>query len=254
MRILYGRDYYDSALAFGHDDNITFIRERDHYCDSKFVQSGGIAEPTLDLRLHPTKRNAFRSLYGFTHRAFQIYEGKTLVTFYLMPCKVVVCAKSFQGMQIYRSDTDKSEFYWTKDTLYQWFAEHNIRPEIWSYSSFKGHDQFADATVTKFFEPNDVSKDTLAWLVNNKITILTNKPTLHGEKQWRINGDDLKDFQFYKVRDPYTLFQEISMWVGGILPGSANPMVQITDDNIKVAKHGFDPKWSFRKQGKSSNI
>jgi hypothetical protein len=46
--------------------------------------------------------------------------------------------------------------------------------------------------------------------------------------------------------DPFTLFQELSMFVGGVLPRNPNPMVEITDDKVKVAKHGFD-KWSFRK-------
>jgi hypothetical protein len=45
--------------------------------------------------------------------------------------------------------------------------------------------------------------------------------------------------------DPFTLFQELSMFVGN-LPQPGPPMVQITDPDIKIAKHGFD-KWSFRR-------
>ncbi len=36
------------------------------------------------------------------------------------------------------------------------------------------------------------------------------------------------------------------MWVGGVLPRSGNPMVEITDDKVKAHKAGFD-QWSFRK-------
>jgi hypothetical protein len=148
----------------------------------------------------------------------------------------------------------KYEVIWSKQDLYAWFERYKLRPEIWSFTSFKNKDQYAEAALDRYFTPNEVGKDSLAWLIQNKITVLTYNPQVNGDSKWRINGDDLKDFHFYKVVDPFTLFQEISMWVGGILPGSANPMVQITDDTIKVAKHGFDPKWSFRKQGKSSDI
>ena len=32
---------------------------------------------------------------------------------------------------------------------------------------------------------------------------------------------------------------------------AGNPMVQITDDEVKIAKHGMD-RWSFRKMGSKS--
>jgi len=66
------------------------------------------------------------------------------------------------------------------------------------------------------------------------------------EGVWRINGDDLKDLEFFRAVDAFSLFQKISQWVGGTIAGSGNPMVEIVDDKIKAHKHGFD-KWSFRK-------
>jgi hypothetical protein len=64
---------------------------------------------------------------------------------------------------------------------------------------------------------------------------------------WHVNAPNLKDAQFAKVFDPYMAFQEIALWVGGILSGTENPIVQITDDLVKIEKHGFDKKLSFRK-------
>ncbi len=92
----------------------------------------------------------------------------------------------------------------------------------------------------------------LNWLITNKIVIITFYPQPQFSKNiCRINGDNLKDYQFYKVIDPFTLFQEISMWIGGILPHQGRPMVDITDDKIKIVKHGFD-KFSFRKEKENS--
>lgn len=56
----------------------------------------------------------------------------------------------------------------------------------------------------------------------------------------------LKGVQFYKALDPYTTFQEISMFISGVMGGSAPPMVQVSDV-IRLEKHGFDKVTSFRK-------
>lgn len=56
----------------------------------------------------------------------------------------------------------------------------------------------------------------------------------------------LKDLNFYRIKDSATAFQDIFQFVSGVLAGSENPMVQISDKD-KIAKRGFD-KWSFRKQ------
>ncbi len=46
--------------------------------------------------------------------------------------------------------------------------------------------------------------------------------------------------------DPYTVTQEIDMYLHGALCDHPKPMIQISDKDQVVAK-GFDPKWSFRK-------
>lgn len=66
------------------------------------------------------------------------------------------------------------------------------------------------------------------------------------DHQWRVDDDTLKDVEFGKVLDPVRAFQELSMWVGGVLPRPGPPMVQITDPKVLLAKAGMD-KTSFRK-------
>jgi hypothetical protein len=56
----------------------------------------------------------------------------------------------------------------------------------------------------------------------------------------------LKDYQFYKVFDTFTAFQEIQMYISGVLGVGENPVIEISDKD-KITQHGFDPKWSFRK-------
>ncbi len=56
----------------------------------------------------------------------------------------------------------------------------------------------------------------------------------------------LKDLQFYKVFDAFTAFQEISMFLGGVLGVGEKEIIEI-EDKYKIGQHGFD-KWSFRKE------
>jgi len=70
---------------------------------------------------------------------------------------------------------------------------------------------------------------------------------------WNWNGDTqkfiinplLKDYEFYKVFDTFQAFQEISMFMGGVL-GNREKDIVVVEDKYKIAQHGFD-KWSFRK-------
>ena len=56
----------------------------------------------------------------------------------------------------------------------------------------------------------------------------------------------LKEYQFYKVFDAVQAFQEISMFLGGVLGNREKEIVNV-EDKYKITQHGFD-KWSFRKE------
>jgi hypothetical protein len=56
----------------------------------------------------------------------------------------------------------------------------------------------------------------------------------------------LKRLGFAKALDPYTAFQELSMWIGGVLGGTSPEIVTIKDDKTLIEGHGFDNRFSFR--------
>jgi len=60
----------------------------------------------------------------------------------------------------------------------------------------------------------------------------------------------LRDISFQKILDPYTIYQEISMFIDGILPRQNLDTTELSDET-KIAKRGYD-KWSFRTKGKNS--
>lgn len=56
----------------------------------------------------------------------------------------------------------------------------------------------------------------------------------------------LKDIEFYKCMDTYQIFQELEMYISGVLGVNEPPVIEISEKD-KVASKGFD-KFSFRKE------
>lgn len=57
----------------------------------------------------------------------------------------------------------------------------------------------------------------------------------------------LKDFEFYKCMDTYQVFQELEMYIGGVLGSNGKDTVEVSDES-KIVGKGFDLKTSFRKE------
>ena len=57
----------------------------------------------------------------------------------------------------------------------------------------------------------------------------------------------LKRFEFYKVFDSYGAFQEIHMFLSGVLGNTEKKTVGVSDIH-RLEAHGFDRKTSFRKE------
>lgn len=57
----------------------------------------------------------------------------------------------------------------------------------------------------------------------------------------------LKKVEFFKKIDPFTAMQDLSCYVSGVMGGQAPKMIEISDE-VRIEKHGFDTKQSFRKR------
>ena len=73
----------------------------------------------------------------------------------------------------------------------------------------------------------------------------TNIPRHAKSKVW-INPVGLKAWDFFKVKDSFTMFMEVDQWVTGVLPQTKETVV--LSDKSKIIKAGFDYKKSFRKE------
>lgn len=67
-----------------------------------------------------------------------------------------------------------------------------------------------------------------------------------GESKQLILNPKLKDWGFQSVQDPVTAFQNIYMYISGVIGIPESPMVKINDKEM-AKKKGHDSPYSFRK-------
>ena len=225
MRIIGGKDYYDSAVAFGQDSDIVFIRHKD-----KRIDSSPIKFPNLDVYL--------------PHLGYSIEATTSHIT--LLSYYLIVAGKVWPIVCI-PSNLEPLYCYSYTSLMQCLSSLYGYKEPTYRYSAIKEKD---------FFNYKLTSQD-LDWLMENKITIMhneyredlsfyTSKYIYNRERSqdWKIDSFDLKQFNLHRQVDPYAMHQEIAMWVGNLgKPG--NLMIEI-DEKTKIHKHGFD-KFSFRK-------
>lgn len=66
------------------------------------------------------------------------------------------------------------------------------------------------------------------------------------EAQFIINPI-LKEWEFYKIVDPFTAFTTLQMFISGVLGTGEKEIIEISNEH-KIEQHGFDRKWSFRRE------
>jgi len=252
MRIIGGKDYYDSGLAYGRDESLVFVRLRHSTADPLKM---------YEVPLTCPKALAINSGRGpITSRAAsRMFASESRDT--MLPLYVWFAGKRY-GAVLYESapnygftarpayddggthSSRRQRWFWNCESFLSFLAEKKMslrEPTRWN------KDSITTETIALHFSGNgsDAERD---WLIENGVAIVI--PNVGYQKQdgWFLNTDGLKDIDFVKALDPFTAFQELSMFVGGVMARPDRPTVEITDNKIIAAKHGFD-EWSFRKPG-----
>lgn len=215
MRIYGGHDYYDCALRMGIDPTITLLRGKSKSIG--FEKAGG----TLLGRY--LEQKPCNSGTGFTNIV------------------VVFCTKVYRGAMIH--GLPKDEGVWSADKMRAWARQEKGR-------SVEVHHSWREPKmmIEEWFTPFDAPDVLRNYMIANKISILVETPPkyYYDEKVFQVNPFNLKQLGFAKAIDPYTAFQELSMWIGGVLGGTSPETVTIKDDKVLIEGHGFDNRFSFR--------
>ena len=220
------RDYYDGAVGMGIDKTIIYKREYQKINDNP--NEFGEFFPDDNERFYFKRNNKKYEkhdilIIGFCGKLYQVfcltYEEKTkwgreykYNLFY-----------DVEEVKQYFDLNDRSKWYWQKN------QDINFANYIERFNSIDATEVFRKYNTPVFAvgEP----KENMGWRSNNDFII----------------NPILKDYEFQRIVDPYTAFQEIQMYISGVL-GSNNDGddIEMTEKQ-KVAQHGMD-KWNFRRK------
>jgi hypothetical protein len=235
-------DYYDTALGVtGVDKSIIYVREtRDdvNYAEDKKLYN----------HIRPFARGQIPAPWWFRILVWNRDAPKDWLRYNRMlisdvyPIIVSVAARTYHGLRLEVWPADQRDRGYTGQTLYVWNPDEvNL---------------IVDMVINSYTYKSEVRRRRweafLAYQVPESKHHKNNSPVLafyrpEGYDQafhWLVNPC-LREFDFMKALDPFTCLQEIQMYVSGVLRGTENATVEISDKH-KVAAHGHDPDYGFR--------
>jgi hypothetical protein len=245
-------DYYDSCMSFGVDPKCIYIR------DTKEFDSEEKGWP-VDIDIKLTKEGWWKRYHDFDC-GIVVFCGELfpyIVMEHIANDRTILKNGGKVIYERWESESIKYFCYcmehvekhvldfWKKDEIAEFFkVEHKKR---WRRKSNESrHDN-----MSKFFSINQ-SLLTREYIVDMHhqagspcFVVVGNR---HNANKKLIINPRLSDFQFYRTRfDPFRAFQEIFMFISGVMGGKAPPMLAVSD-KIRKEKHGFDER-SFRNTG-----
>ncbi len=239
MRIISydNHDYYDTCKAYDHENVPIYHRKTEQH---KFEYSWINRDPPLIEELIPNNFIRFKT--------DEIYYKTFLILF---------CGKIYYGMMLeYKTHdykTDISKIVYNEEDFYKFFEDNKLNVDkILTkdyFTKYTYNRYFAKNNIKSYFAKNGSKYDLEIFRKYNSFIITFKEVNRSSEYHLTVN-DILKKYDFFKVFDPFTAYQEINMFVSGFLTNPEKEMPKIPD-NLKVQSHGFD-KWSFRKMSEKS--
>lgn len=225
------KDFYDGvAGTFGIDKTIVYNREKN---EIEFKSTPAIFHDSIN-------KSPLWNLGSFylkkEHRLKYELYGHFIVGF---------CGKLYIGWKLY-SKNNKNYYSYndiiTKITYNNNYIKTILEPKSWYgmldddiryVLNYNPIQIFRDFNTPVFICDYDYNRTDFTSYYNRRNPKFFINPVL-------------KDYKFYRVFNAVQAFQEISMFIGGVLGSKEKEIIEIAD-KYKIAQHGFD-KWSFRKE------
>lgn len=234
------KDYYDGAVGMGIDKSIVYKRNESEIDTPDYIKNVISVNEKYDWG------EKFTTDYGYN-----IPDGKFNSTI----IHIGFCGKLYLGFKFSKkSDTHRLNYSYDTEIIYD-IEEAKKRLELetvinrWSRNKKTKRDLLEDY----LFKLNSV--DPTEWFRNFNTPIFAigcdvkteAKDIFYNSQSIKTTINPiLKNYEFAKVFDPYTAFQEIQMYISGVLGVDKNVDNPIMSEKQKVAQHGMD-KWSFRR-------
>ena len=232
------KDYYDGvAGSTGIDKTIVYDRQIIEVEEKDIPELFRKKYRWIDDKGHPFY------MLGNTHIKKEFHEKYPHTTYFI----VGFCGKLYIGWKLYSVDKITTEYdNVTTEITYDldyikeihepkgWFG-NVLQDNIDYIRNYNAIDIFRKLNTLCFIYDHDFGRTH----IETKYYRWSNNP------KFFINPL-LKEYEFYKMFDTFQAFQEISMFMSGVLGSREKEIVEVAD-KYKIAQHGFD-KWSFRKE------
>lgn len=205
-------DYYDTAIAYGIDKDCVYSRNTETILKSRYRYH----------RDFSNKRDTFRltnHYIGFCGEVYRCIKVEQINYRYIVEDTLVFYDANSILNFLEKNDvelTESKRYRWGSNSISSWTSKEDIRI-------------FFDDKVHKSYY--DIFREH-----NTPIFILNS-----GE---HIINPCLKDYKFGKIKDAFTAFQEIHMYIAGVLGNKEKETLDISDE-IRAKQHGYN-EWSFK--------
>ena len=240
-------DYYDSSCAFGIDKTIIYKRKSEEspigYTSVPYTYENKGVLYDMPTNVHNLyKTMAYGRMNNYNIRKFIIGFCGDFYPGYAMSC-------NYKPYVICWNSSDIIRFFLTNklDDEYNSFVESRSSKDV--INRHRGH-RYTSHTiwqqdVAHTWNTNIAPDDTEFHKYKTPIIVYQQSTELGNTDLVRIINPMLKQYAFARMADPFTAFQEIQMYISGVLGTNENDMVQISDTDMRDAK-GHD-NMSFKK-------
>lgn len=241
------RDYYDCGQAYGIDPELIYLRRPDEHVllsGNQWIDRLESVRDTMPRAYRqPTVDSFIIGFCGKTYPGYRVtWLGKGKDGFSNME-RILYHPDDFIDLFRFKSIRKAFPSFWDKPKRKKakWtrcqMASTNIDAVFQSYeANFESEDFFE-----LFLEINSP-----IWIYDPAYMGRFHHPRRKGTAI-KIN-DTLKEYDFVRIQDPYTAYQELSMFVGGVLR-RAEPIMASVSDASMLKKKGFH-EYSFKTRPK----
>ena len=229
-------DYYDVVQKHGHSNEGNIFLRKPHEIIIPYTKgwtSGAWKYQTNDHPLNFLTKNAYSNDYfRFSNRVSVVVKS----------FKILFCGRVYSGLcfsnhakAIYCYDVESvRELFELQDTILP-----KTDPKLKNRSRAFSRNFFTEENLDRYFKVQDHTDIALQF--KYVIAILTQITSKNIHIQ---NNAILSEYNFQKILDPYTAYQELSMFVDNLsYPGNIEYDIP---DEYKIESKGFDPKYGFR--------
>ena len=248
------KDYYDSAQGMGIDKTLVYVR---HPYKAK-----------LDEFEYKFIKELFNCAPRWSNNRWRYCKDELECS--AEPFIVGFCGKAFPGMRLkiavgkdgYGCTKFKTIYAYSYKKLVEILEKHKLESELKEVQDKTVLWGTNKKSTMEFFELGKRHKEFEKFFIREKAPIFTvvqdmklqiglttsdHSTMKHPElvSGGLIVNNNLKDLHFFEKIDAFTAFQEISMYLGGVIPRDTPELVEVSDKSM-IEKKGFN-ECSFRK-------